>query len=231
MKIIFLNAWGAKLREPFTRFIEEQSADTDVFCFQEAYDGMRALMKELLPGHREIAAYKYVTDDDTFPQATYIRPGVPLLDSKVVFDGEPGIGLGIYAKVPSGDGHLHIGNFHGMSRPVDKLDDPARLRQSERLIDFFKGKPGPKVIGGDFNLLPDTRSVLMFGENGYRDLIREFHIPTTRNEIAWAKFPDSKQYFSDYAFISPEVKLKSFSVPDSEISDHLPLILEIETKE
>ena len=68
----------------------------------------------------------------------------------------------------------------------------------------------------------------MFQKYGYLDLIKKFGIKTTRNEVAWENYPDNKQYFSDYVFVNPEAKIKSFSVPDLEISDHLPLILEIE---
>ena len=32
----------------------------------------------------------------------------------------------------------------------------------------------------------------------------------------------------DYVFVSPEVKVIDFSVPNIEISDHLPLILDFE---
>ena len=34
-------------------------------------------------------------------------------------------------------------------------------------------------------------------------------------------------HFADYAIISPEIAVKNFTVPYSEASDHLPLILEI----
>ena len=84
------------------------------------------------------------------------------------------------------------------------------------------------MIGGDFNLAPETKSIAMLTENGYRDLIKDFKIRTTRNRLAWEMYPESKQYFSDYVFASPEVKVKEFTVPENEISDHLPLILDIE---
>ena len=65
----------------------------------------------------------------------------------------------------------------------------------------------------------------MFEDNGYKNLIKEFKIPTTRNEISWAKY-ENKQLFADFVFVSPDVKITNFSVPNNEISDHLPLILE-----
>ena len=34
------------------------------------------------------------------------------------------------------------------------------------------------------------------------------------------------QKFADYVFVSPDVNVESFSVPDIDISDHMPLVLE-----
>ena len=103
---------------------------------------------------------------------------------------------------------------------------------SKSVGNFFDDKNGPKIIGGDFNLMPDTISVKMFEKWGYRNLIREFGIKSTRNRISWEQFKDQpgfvKQYFADYAFITKEIKVDGFSVPDLEISDHLPLVLDFE---
>ncbi len=49
---------------------------------------------------------------------------------------------------------------------------------------------------------------------------------SARNNLAWNRFP-TKMYYSDYVFTSAKVKVESFSVPKNEISDHLPLIVEI----
>jgi endonuclease/exonuclease/phosphatase family metal-dependent hydrolase len=132
----------------------------------------------------------------------------------------------LYIEAQQGDQSVFICNFHGMSRPVNKLDDPNRLLQSKALINFFKDK-GRVVIGGDFNIFPETESIAMFEEGGYRDLIKEFDIKTTRNQVAWDMYPDNKQYYSDYVFISPLIELRKFTVPENKISDHLPLEIEV----
>lgn len=38
MRLISLNTWGGKVYEPLIKFIQKNSADTDIFCFQEIYD-------------------------------------------------------------------------------------------------------------------------------------------------------------------------------------------------
>jgi endonuclease/exonuclease/phosphatase family metal-dependent hydrolase len=143
-------------------------------------------------------------------------------------DDVPDTGLGIYTQVGDGAGKMHICNLHGIAKPGDKLDTPQRLRQSKALIDFFDSLDGRKIIGGDFNLSPDTDSIRSFEEHGYINLIKEFGIRTTRNRLAWELYPDNKQYHSDYVLISPDVKVRAFEVPNNEVSDHLPLILDVE---
>lgn len=226
MKIVFLNTWNGKIKDGITEFIREQSRDTDIFCFQEVYDEMKLLCRELLPDFTEFSAYKKIEGDD-YPQATYVSKKIKEVEFEEVLEGQMDCGLGVDIKIPIKDKNIHICNFHGRCYPGHKLDNPERLKQSEGLVEFFKDKKGLKIIGGDFNLLPNTKSIQMFKENGYRDLIKDFNVKTTRNRLAWESYPNNPQYHSDYVFVSSDVKVKDFSVLDIEISDHLPLILEI----
>lgn len=212
------------------RFLEGEAPGTDVFCFQEADAKMRELAAAPLSDFQGVTAHKDISDDDAFYQATYVRKSAAILRSATLLDSGNDVGFALSAQVSSGNGSVHICNLHGISQPGDKLDSPGRLRQSREIGDFFEDKTGPKIIGGDFNLLPQTRSIEMFAEKGYRNLIKEFRIATTRNRLAWKMYPDNKQYFCDYVFVSPEVLVKSFSVPNLEISDHLPMIVEVEVR-
>ena len=227
MKVVFLNTCNGNIREGIAAFIKQQAPDTDVFCFQEVYNEMRTLSGELLPNYRMIGGYKKVAEDDDFPQATYVRNDLELLSSELVLENQPGAGLAIYTRINTQNTTIHLCNLHGTARPGSKLDTPQRINQSQVLLEFFEEKKGMKIIGGDFNLLPETKSAQMFEENGYRSLIRDFRIPTTRNRLIWELYPESQQYFSDYVFVSPEVNVREFSVLTNEISDHLPLVLRV----
>jgi endonuclease/exonuclease/phosphatase family metal-dependent hydrolase len=68
----------------------------------------------------------------------------------------------------------------------------------------------------------------MFGDAGYCNLITANRIRTTRNKYVWEKFPDTPQLDSDFMFVGPGVKVIKFEVPDILVSDHLPMLLEIE---
>ena len=228
MKVIFLNTCNGKIRDGIAAFIKQQAPDTDVFCFQEVYEEMRILSGELLPDYRLISGYKKVAEDNDFPQATYVRSDLDLPSSGIVLENQPGAGLVICTQISTQNSTMHLCNLHGTARPGNKLDTPQRIKQSQELLDFFENKKGMKIIGGDFNLQPETKSARMFEENGFRSLIKDFRIPTTRNRLIWELYPENKQYFSDYVFVSPEVNVKEFSVLANEISDHLPLVLKVE---
>lgn len=227
MKIIFLNVWNNELPEKIKEFVSENLSDTDIFCFQEVESRAEQMFAYHLPNYKKFICHKFVSKDDDFFLATYVRNSLKILRSEIFLEDKKNLGLGIYTYVENSGHKLKICNFHGLSQPGNKLDTPERIEQSRLIIEFFNNQNGPKIIGGDFNLFKDTRSVEMFAENGYQNLIKEFSIPTTRNRYVWERFPGSKQYFSDYVFLSPEVKVKKFSVPNLEVSDHLPMILEI----
>jgi len=229
MKIIFLNAFEGKVKG-VKQFIQDQSTDTDIFCLQESLDKSisKIFCLDQLLDYQYFFDTKQVNPTDEFANTTFIKPNYLVSDIYVIGKGDSTVGMGIYNKIEIGNNNfLNICNVHGNARPGDKLDNPDRLRQSQIIIDYFKNLTGPKIIGGDFNLDINTKSVSMFEDHGFRNLIKEFNIPTTRNEIAWAQF-ENKQLYADFLFVSPDVKVVNFSVPNLAISDHLPMILEIE---
>lgn len=121
-----------------------------------------------------------------------------------------------------------IFNLHGAPFPEDKLDTSKRIEQSKKILDIMDSKNGTKILVGDFNLLPETESIKMIENKGYKNLIEKFNIDRTRSFLGPYWKGSAFQKFADYAFVSVEVKIKSFKVPHIEISDHLPLILEFD---
>jgi len=228
VKIVFLNIWDCTNKDNVKEFIEKHAQDTDVFCLQEAYEKTKWLCKDILLNYNMVADCKYLSDTDYFPQATYLKKDTNILFSETLLLNTPGTGLALYTHIQINDRDVHICNVHGVSEPGDKLDNVGRLRQSREIIERFRSLEGIKIIGGDFNLELNTKSLKMFEESGYRNLISEYKVLTTRNKFVWERFPESKQYFSDYVFVNRGLKVKEFSVPDVEVSDHLPMILVVD---
>ncbi|HEX3095714.1 MAG TPA: hypothetical protein VHQ20_01175, partial [Patescibacteria group bacterium] len=123
-------------------------------------------------------------------------------------------------------------NVHGTALSLNKLDDPNRLEQSRKILGMMNQYDGEKIIVGDFNLLPETQSIKMFENEGYKNLIKDFAIKTTRGTLMRQLHPEYEkglfgfQEFADYAFTTPGISINKFEVPDVPVSDHLPLILE-----
>lgn len=126
--------------------------------------------------------------------------------------------------IRSGGKSFNIFNYHGIPKPGDKLDTPDRLQQSEKIAQILRNITGPKILCGDFNLYPETKSVKIL-EEGMRNLIKDFKIDNTRNRLSWNRHGNTEQHFADFIFISPGVNAEKFEVPYNEISDHLPMIL------
>lgn len=118
-------------------------------------------------------------------------------------------------------------NIHGTAFPGSKLDTKLRLEHSAKIEEFLDSKKGGKILVGDFNLLPSTKSIKIL-EADMRNLIKEFKIQRTRSKLSPFYGQIDFQKFADYTFVSDKIKVKNFEVPKLEISDHLPMILEFE---
>lgn len=234
MKVIFFNIWHGKVWEELKSFLESHVADTDVFCLTEVHPALHAELTEILgdfqPYYEEIAKVDF-HDPGVDGQSIFIKSGISVesFGKEFLYDvsrtdagGLQHVELNINGK------KLFVGNIHGKAQPGTKEDTPIRLEQSARILKFFKDKNGSKIFGGDFNLNPDTKSIKMLEDGGFRNLIKEFNIDNTRDELSWEQFGNTPQHFADYAFVSPEIKVTSFEVPYIEISDHLPLVLDFE---
>jgi len=122
-----------------------------------------------------------------------------------------------------------ICNVHGFSYPGEKLDTEERIKQSQKILNFLKREKGSEIIlCGDFNLMPETKSIKMIEEQ-LENLIKKFNIENTRSNLSYyANTPDA-QKFADYTFVGPKIKVDDFKVLPNEVSDHLAMYLDFDT--
>lgn len=228
MKIIFLNTWHGDLHDELRGYVAKHVNDTDVFCFQESTNTMRSAFEDLLASDfKSIEVAKENAELKTnYGNVMFIRNEFTVKETGTLFNDDHQLGMAIFAKLEVDGDDVTVCNVHGVPFPGDKLDTAYRLDQSKHLIDTFAGKSSV-IIGGDFNLMPETESVQMFRRNGYQNLITDYEITTTRNQITYDRHPDNIQYFADYAFVSNGVTVESFVVPADVVSDHQPLELKV----
>lgn len=121
----------------------------------------------------------------------------------------------------TGGRKLRILNYHGIwSR--DKKGTPQTEKACQLIRDLALEAGGPVIITGDFNLFPDTDSMRTLNDS-FVSLVDKFGIATTRpatNELSVMK-----RNVVDYVFLSRDIRPLAFEVPQSDVSDHLPLIL------
>jgi endonuclease/exonuclease/phosphatase family metal-dependent hydrolase len=123
--------------------------------------------------------------------------------------------------------NLQILTLHGLWTK-DKLGNKFTMPQVEFVIKNALKKNLPTIICGDFNLLPETKEIKKMGKK-FRDLIKEFNITSTIPECKdYEEHRENKGKVYDYIFVNDKIKVKSFKVVDTTVSDHMPLILEFD---
>lgn len=172
----------------------------------------------------------------SFGQATFVRSSFDVMEHGVLWVTDPAMTVNqenryvrprcmqhLTLKTPNGA--LMIGNLHGVIDGGRKDDSPDRTKQFQLIADFFARIGHPKILCGDFNARPETKSLGLL-EPDMTNLVRTHNITVTRTH--W--YPGLAEYgdaVSDYIFTSPQVAVIKFDVPSvTEISDHLPLVLE-----
>src|SRR3989344_5229147 len=111
---------------------------------------------------------------------------------------------------------IQIGNVHG-SYSSDKLDTDRSLIQSGFILEKLQEQRHPTILLGDFNVLPDTKSVTIINKE-YTNLNDKFNVSSTR--------PNGQ--IIDYIFTSKDMSTQKLVVDEVNISDHHPLIMEFQ---
>ncbi|MFA6158088.1 MAG: endonuclease/exonuclease/phosphatase family protein [Candidatus Paceibacterota bacterium] len=127
-----------------------------------------------------------------------------------------------YITLKEGGETLTVINFHGLWNGKGKTDSEDRLIQSKNILAFTKTLKNEFILCGDFNLLPDTKSLSMFEEDGLRNLIKEHGITSTRTSF----YPHPVRY-ADYVFTTKNLAVKEFRVLPEEVSDHSAILIEV----
>ncbi len=251
MKLITLNIWGGHVREPLLQFIAKHQ-NIDIFCLQEVYHKAQnkfatddktvslnifSELSDLLPNHQPF--FRPVIGNmqgNAYGIGMFVKKGI-----KVAQEGEVTIhhNPDYPTDAPNGHGPTHsrklqwiqceienqpytIMNVHGLWNGMGKTDTPERIAQSQKIRDFMDSLHTPKILCGDFNLRPETKSLEIL-KKGMKDMVEIYQIPSTRS----SHYPKRKeQPFADYILTCPKIDIKQFKVLTDEVSDHSPLLLE-----
>ncbi|MBI5045891.1 MAG: endonuclease/exonuclease/phosphatase family protein [Candidatus Niyogibacteria bacterium] len=250
LKLVCLNVWAGMIEKPLMDFLVKSAEDTDIFCLQEVVrrnDGVGDIYHKIssalpdfsiyfAPMISDLSRYKLSNITNLNTKDAAIGPAILIRNDLMIEKNGDLAVFGEYEKIRHIAGQKHeflahniiyavvamngkkytICNLHGLPA-WPKTDTPERLKQSQKIKTFMDASPSPKILCGDFNISPEAKSMRIL-EEGMIDLIKTYNIKTTR-------LPEADDKFSDYILVSPDIKVKEFSVPQIRISDHLPLIM------
>jgi endonuclease/exonuclease/phosphatase family metal-dependent hydrolase len=240
MKLITLNVWGGRVRNPLLKFIHAQK-DIDIFCLQEVYyNAHRTItnenlelslnfftdLQQLLPNHHAI--FKPAVEN-VYGVAILVKNTIDILGEGEINIHQkqhyPGIGVNHdrnlqWIECQWNNKIYSVLNVHGLWNGQGKKDTPERILQSERIRQFMDTINIPKVLCGDFNLRPDTESMKIL-EQGMNNLVTTHQVRSTRTS-----YYKKEEQFADYILTSPEITVNEFSVMPDEVSDHSPLFID-----
>jgi len=119
-----------------------------------------------------------------------------------------------------------VAQLHGLRDMAGKGDTPARVAQTEALVELIgrvRREGDALVVCGDLNVLPDSTTFEILGQLGLIELVTSRGFAGTRTSL----YPKDGR-FADYMLVSADVNVTRFEVVrQPEVSDHCPLLLEI----
>lgn len=250
VKLLCLNVWiGGVLFPEMVEFLQSQQAD--ILLLQEVFNGedetlapqyrtYTELLKQLAMPHGVFApAFTEIVDGKEIVQGNAVLSRFPLEEISTVYYDVP---FGVrqnersafhlsprnlqHVLVHLPEKNLHVLNTQGIWGE-DGNDSERRLLMSQKIVDEV-GSNTPLVLGGDFNIRSHTQTIYNI-ESRLRNLFQD-ELQTTFNikRKDLAKYPGFADAVVDMLFVSEDIQVLSKSCPEVDVSDHLPLVCEME---
>lgn len=252
LKVLTLNIFeGGLFFDNILQFLKRE--DPDVFCLQEVYNGQTVTLPQYYQSINILQSafpfYKYhfapeflsITIEGKIDVGNAIFSRYPIIEGSSHFFN---VSYGEYPQVsPNHDYSKHpcnlqycsivfanskvnLYNVHGVWG-TDGSDNKDRLHMSKIIVDQIKGKKNT-ILLGDFNVQPETKTIKNIErhlENVFKDEIQtSFNL--AHKDLQ--KYPGYATAVVDMFFISKDMKLISKRVSSDDVSDHVPLICELE---
>ena len=247
-----MNIWGiGHLFDSALDFLNQQKPD--IINFQEVWDGKKDNLPsgfrglELLREKLDLPHFFFtpnVTDNRQegrflignaiFSRWPIVQSETTFLEDKHPFNNDyldrrenyPYVPKSLQrATIKTEDKVLNVFNFHGIWGK-DGQDTDRRLEASRKIVEQIKERENV-ILSGDFNVNEGTKSISMIGDylnNVFKDDQRKnsFNLRIKGFDSGYAKA------VVDFVFVSRNIQVLTHQMPDLDVSDHLPLICELE---
>jgi len=104
-------------------------------------------------------------------------------------------------------------------------DTEETLRQAKEVADYLKNLKEPFILGCDLNAIPQSMVAGLINGVANNLMMNSGVLQTTQPKIHKIV---PRGFLIDYIFTSSHFKLKKLEVPEVTISDHLPVVAELE---
>jgi endonuclease/exonuclease/phosphatase family metal-dependent hydrolase len=128
----------------------------------------------------------------------------------------------LWARVDVGNGDelfLIATHFHHINK-----DTEIRQQQSPEIVKFWSQRPRT-IFLGDLNAQPDSKEIAILRDSG---LVDSFAAIGTGDGLTFYSAKPSERI--DYLWLSPDLALKDFFIPQSTASDHLGIAVTVSVK-
>jgi endonuclease/exonuclease/phosphatase family metal-dependent hydrolase len=237
-----LNAWGGRMEPQIRDLLEAEKPD--ILCLQEIISysadgsGLFITLEEIqeiaglsFAAFAPVFSFGFMKGTAKFGNAILSR--YPIKETRTIFthlehkegfvwgEDSPNVRNFVHAAIESEVGLLHVVTHHGFWVANHKNGNTETLQQTKIIADYCSVLTGPKILTGDFNLVPESDSIKQINEV-MTNLTLQHGLKTTRTPLT------SKTEACDYIFISPGIATTSFAALEKQASDHQALVLEFQ---
>lgn len=252
VKFLQINIFKGKFLEELVEFIKKQ--EPDIITMQEVSAGnvnfyvektnLFDLLKERLGDYRGVFhSNTKIVDSPTALFGNAVFSKKPICGSQVIglqtfrhltFDEFNNNTDDVWSKlsrhmldavIDFGDFRLHAISTH-FRRIVPPVDNPQSTKQAKLIASHlqFLGNE-PFIVGGDFNMPPESE-VIKIVSGAANNLMTDSGVKQTLNPRVHEL--GDRGYLVDFIFTSKHFKKVSLDVPQVTVSDHLPIVAELE---
>ncbi len=257
LKVIDLNLWQGRLLDQAVGFLNQENPDIillqEVFDGHTAdNDALNSfsVLKTKLPDYKFTAfapAFFVTVEGTEIKQGQAILSKFPINESTAIFYDVPygpneldvadlkeevhvnkSDGSMIprnlqHAVIQAGEITLNVFNTQGVWG-YNGLDSPRRIAMGKVIAENVGGKRNV-ILSGDFNMDPNTQAMAQVEK--HLTSVFKYDLPTTFN-MQRKTNPGYAEAAVDMFFVSPEIKIISHACKQVDVSDHLPLVVELE---
>lgn len=120
---------------------------------------------------------------------------------------------------------LNVLSWHG-AWTAPPHDSRETFRQANIVYEYLKKIGGPFILGGDLNAVTSSKTIKLISQIAVNFMEKSPSETVTTNIKVHKIAP--RGYLIDYIFASPVVKLLDLRIPNITVSDHLPVVAEVE---